>query len=152
MRRHFVSFPWQLACTHWHPCQETDFFSTSDVCDWRKNIFLYYLYFRFFNQWILLDLGSDFKLIISYFFFSCGKTTQIPQFILDSHLKAGHGGECFIICTQPRRISAMSVAERVSSERVDKIGQSVGYQVRLENKQVHLCLQTPLQCNLDAEM
>ena len=83
---------------------------------------------------------------------SCGKTTQIPQFILDSHLKAGHGGECFIICTQPRRISAMSVAERVSSERVDKIGQSVGYQVRLENKQVHLCLQTPLQCNLDAEM
>ena len=100
----------------------------------------------------LLDLGSDFKLIISYFFFSCGKTTQIPQFILDSHLKAGHGGECFIICTQPRRISAMSVAERVSSERVDKIGQSVGYQVRLENKQVHLCLQTPLQCNLDAEM
>ena len=30
----------------------------------------------------------------------------------------------------------MSVAERVSSERVEKIGQSVGYQVRLENKQV----------------
>ena len=73
-----------------------------------------------------------------FFFFSCGKTTQIPQFILDSHLKAGHGGECFIICTQPRRISAMSVAERVSSERVDKIGQSVGYQVRLENKQVQV--------------
>ena len=46
----------------------------------------------------------------------------------------------------------MSVAERVSNERVDKIGQSVGYQVRLENKQVHLCLQTPLQCNLDAEI
>ena len=50
---------------------------------------------------------------------------------------SGHGGECFIVCTQPRRISAMSVAERVSNERVDKIGQSVGYQVRLENKQVN---------------
>ena len=48
----------------------------------------------------------------------------------------GRGGECFIVCTQPRRISAMSVAERVSAERIDKIGQSVGYQVRLENKQV----------------
>ncbi|XP_068681408.1 putative ATP-dependent RNA helicase DHX57 isoform X2 [Montipora foliosa] len=65
----------------------------------------------------------------------CGKTTQIPQFILDSFIKEGRGGECFIICTQPRRISAMSVAERVSAERIDKIGESVGYQVRLENKQ-----------------
>lgn len=71
-------------------------------------------------------------------FLRCGKTTQIPQFILDSHLKAGRGGECFIICTQPRRISAMSVAERVSAERIDKLGESVGYQVRLENKQVKL--------------
>ncbi|XP_068731445.1 putative ATP-dependent RNA helicase DHX57 [Montipora capricornis] len=65
----------------------------------------------------------------------CGKTTQIPQFILDSFIEEGRGGECFIICTQPRRISAMSVAERVSAERIDKIGESVGYQVRLENKQ-----------------
>lgn len=70
------------------------------------------------------------------FFFRCGKTTQIPQFILDSYLKEGKGGECFIICTQPRRISAISVAERVSAERIDKIGETVGYQVRLENKQV----------------
>ena len=72
----------------------------------------------------------------SSFFFRCGKTTQIPQFILDSYLKEGKGGECFIICTQPRRISAISVAERVSAERIDKIGETVGYQVRLENKQV----------------
>ena len=105
-------------------------FSIADVCDQRKNIFLYYLYFRFYLIQVQTSNSS------SHIFFSCGKTTQIPQFILDSHLRAGHGGECFIICTQPRRISAMSVAERVSSERVDKIGQSVGYQVRLENKQV----------------
>ena len=72
----------------------------------------------------------------SFFFFRCGKTTQIPQFILDSYLKEGKAGECFIICTQPRRISAISVAERVSAERIDKIGETVGYQVRLENKQV----------------
>ena len=79
-------------------------------------------------------LGTE----ITFAFLRCGKTTQIPQFILDSYLKAGCGGECFIICTQPRRISAMSVAERVSAERIDKLGESVGYQVRLENKQVKL--------------
>ena len=72
----------------------------------------------------------------SKFLVRCGKTTQIPQFILDSFIKEGRGGECFIICTQPRSISAMAVAERVSNERIDKIGESVGYQVRLENKQV----------------
>ncbi|XP_015776859.1 PREDICTED: putative ATP-dependent RNA helicase DHX57 [Acropora digitifera] len=72
----------------------------------------------------------------SIFLVRCGKTTQIPQFVLDSFIKEGRGGECFIICTQPRRISAMAVAERVSNERIDKIGESVGYQVRLENKQI----------------
>lgn len=30
----------------------------------------------------------------------------------------------------------MSVAGRVSAERIDRIGETVGYQVRLENKQV----------------
>ncbi|KAL4719422.1 hypothetical protein ACJJTC_000462, partial [Scirpophaga incertulas] len=36
--------------------------------------------------------------------------------------------------TQPRRISAVSVAERVAYERMEKIGQSVGYQIRLESR------------------
>ena len=47
----------------------------------------------------------------------CGKTTQVPQFILDGAVSSGSGSHCNIICTQPRRISAMSVAERVASER-----------------------------------
>ncbi|GAB4828826.1 hypothetical protein Ancab_018487 [Ancistrocladus abbreviatus] len=62
----------------------------------------------------------------------CGKTTQIPQFILESEIESGHGASCSIICTQPRRISAMSVAERVAAERGEKLGESVGYKVRLE--------------------
>ena len=41
---------------------------------------------------------------------------------------------CRIICTQPRRLSAISIAERVSAERGERIGQTVGYQVRLESK------------------
>ncbi|PRQ40254.1 putative RNA helicase [Rosa chinensis] len=62
----------------------------------------------------------------------CGKTTQIPQFILESEIEAARGAVCSIICTQPRRISAMSVSERVASERGEKLGDSVGYKVRLE--------------------
>ncbi|KAG1757846.1 P-loop containing nucleoside triphosphate hydrolase protein [Suillus lakei] len=62
----------------------------------------------------------------------CGKTTQLPQFILDSLIMSGHGAEASIIITQPRRISAISVAARVSSERIDD--GSVGYAIRGETK------------------
>ncbi|KAI9120122.1 hypothetical protein K1719_008770 [Acacia pycnantha] len=62
----------------------------------------------------------------------CGKTTQIPQFILESEIDSVRGALCNVICTQPRRISAMSVSERVASERGEKLGESVGYKVRLE--------------------
>jgi len=62
----------------------------------------------------------------------CGKTTQIPQFILESEIEANRGAFSSIICTQPRRISAMSVSERVAYERGEQLGESVGYKVRLE--------------------
>jgi len=55
-----------------------------------------------------------------------GKTTQIPKMCLE--LGRGRGGQ--IGLTQPRRIAARSVAERISAElRVD-LGGLVGYQVR----------------------
>ncbi|GMH15707.1 hypothetical protein Nepgr_017548 [Nepenthes gracilis] len=62
----------------------------------------------------------------------CGKTTQVPQFILD-HMWA-KGEACKIVCTQPRRISATSVAERISNERGENVGESVGFKIRLESK------------------
>lgn len=62
----------------------------------------------------------------------CGKTTQVAQFILDGQLEAGNGSVTRIACTQPRRISAISVAERVAAERAEKLGKSVGYKIRLE--------------------
>ncbi|CAH8254939.1 unnamed protein product [Arabidopsis lyrata] len=62
----------------------------------------------------------------------CGKTTQLPQYILESEIEAARGASCSIICTQPRRISAISVSERVAAERGEQIGDSVGYKVRLE--------------------
>lgn len=63
-----------------------------------------------------------------------GKTTQIPQLILDSFIQSGRGAFCNIVCTQPRRLAAISVADRVAKERGELIGKSVGYQVRFEAK------------------
>ncbi|KAK6126438.1 hypothetical protein DH2020_039826 [Rehmannia glutinosa] len=64
----------------------------------------------------------------------CGKTTQLPQFILEEEISSLRGAKCSMICTQPRRISAISVAARVSAERGEKLGDTVGYQIRLESK------------------
>ncbi|NWT08777.1 DHX36 helicase, partial [Vireo altiloquus] len=66
----------------------------------------------------------------------CGKTTQVTQFILDDHIERGLGSTCRIVCTQPRRISAISVAERVAAERAEACGngRSTGYQIRLQSR------------------
>ncbi|KAJ8028636.1 ATP-dependent RNA helicase A protein [Holothuria leucospilota] len=63
----------------------------------------------------------------------CGKTTQVPQFILDSYIKDGRGAYCNIVVTQPRRISAISIAERVAHERGEDLGTSTGYSVRFDS-------------------
>lgn len=61
-----------------------------------------------------------------------GKTTQVPQYLLEDACLKQKG--CRIICCQPRRLSAISVAERVAVERNEAIGQAVGYQIRLESR------------------
>lgn len=67
----------------------------------------------------------------------CGKSTQIPQFILDDWLmnfKNNDYKHVEVVCTQPRRISAIGVAERVADERAENVGNTIGYQIRLESK------------------
>ncbi|KAK4491260.1 hypothetical protein RD792_001996 [Penstemon davidsonii] len=44
----------------------------------------------------------------------CGKTTQVPQYILDNMIEAGGGGYCNIICTQPRRIAVSGITQSSS--------------------------------------
>ncbi|CAO2821942.1 unnamed protein product [Amaranthus hypochondriacus] len=79
-----------------------------------------------------LKLISENQVVVVSGETGCGKTTQLPQFILESEIVAARGASCNIICTQPRRISAMSVSERVASERGEQLGESVGYKIRLE--------------------
>ncbi len=58
-----------------------------------------------------------------------GKSTQVPQLLADRVVSAGQ-----IIVLQPRRMAARMLASRVASERGEPLGETVGYQVRLEGK------------------
>ncbi|KAK3485125.1 P-loop containing nucleoside triphosphate hydrolase protein [Neurospora crassa] len=66
----------------------------------------------------------------------CGKSTQVPSFLLEDQLMKGRN--CKIYCTEPRRISALSLAKRVSEEIGEGRGDLgtprslVGYSIRLE--------------------
>ncbi|KAK7158590.1 hypothetical protein R3I94_005043 [Phoxinus phoxinus] len=64
----------------------------------------------------------------------CGKTTRIPRFLLEGRVRSGDGAKCNILVTQPRRISAVSVAQRVAQEMGPALRHCVGYQVRLESR------------------
>ncbi|CAE7320812.1 dhx9, partial [Symbiodinium pilosum] len=59
-----------------------------------------------------------------------GKTTQVPQYILD--FEDGSGPKTIIV-TQPRRLAAMTVARRVAAERGEPLGASVGYAIRFDS-------------------
>lgn len=60
-----------------------------------------------------------------------GKTTQIPQFVIYDDLPQQE--RKLVACTQPRRVAAMSVAERVAQEMDVKLGEEVGYSIRFED-------------------
>lgn len=62
----------------------------------------------------------------------CGKTTQIPQFLLEDC--ASRGETCRVVATQPRRISAVSVADRVAVERGGQLGDTVAFKIRFEDR------------------
>ncbi|KAK3680044.1 putative ATP-dependent RNA helicase ucp12 [Recurvomyces mirabilis] len=64
-----------------------------------------------------------------------GKSTQSVQFVLDDLIGQGYGEHANIICTQPRRISAIGLADRVADERCGRVGDEVGYTIRGESKQ-----------------
>ncbi|KAL0236789.1 hypothetical protein PCE1_000186 [Barthelona sp. PCE] len=58
-----------------------------------------------------------------------GKSTQLPQFLSECEFISG-----MISVTQPRRVAAITLAQRVSEEMGVEIGQECGYSIRFENK------------------
>lgn len=78
-----------------------------------------------------------------------GKTTQLAKL---AYL-AGFGRERAIIHTQPRRIAAVSVAERIAEETQSVLGEAVGYRVRFANKtQANTCIHVVTDGVLLAEL
>ena len=73
---------------------------------------------------------ENIKIIIIIGETGCGKTTQVPKIIYENC-----NMENKMICiTQPRRIAAISISERVSEEMNTRIGELVGYSVRFKEK------------------
>ncbi|XP_072778119.1 ATP-dependent RNA helicase DHX29 isoform X2 [Taeniopygia guttata] len=68
-----------------------------------------------------------------------GKSTQVPHFLLEDLLLDEGSKKCNIVCTQPRRISAVSLATRVCEELGCESGPGgknslCGYQIRMESR------------------
>lgn len=60
----------------------------------------------------------------------CGKTTQVPQYLVEAGWTAGGR---LVACTQPRRVAAQTVAARVAEEMGVTLGAEVGYAIRFED-------------------
>ncbi|KAL7495788.1 hypothetical protein ACHAWT_004152 [Skeletonema menzelii] len=82
----------------------------------------------------ILDTVKDHPVVIVQADTGAGKSTQCGQYILEQALIDGMGDAVNMICTQPRRVAATSVAERVADEMVESLGNMVGYQIRMESR------------------
>ncbi|KYQ88588.1 DEAD/DEAH box helicase [Tieghemostelium lacteum] len=83
------------------------------------------------NKKDILYLLEKYSTLIIIGTTGCGKTTQIPKYLWESGWADG-GRQ--IVCTQPRRISTVSVATRVADEMNQSVGKTVGYSVRFDEQ------------------
>ncbi|KAH7320083.1 P-loop containing nucleoside triphosphate hydrolase protein [Stachybotrys elegans] len=79
-----------------------------------------------------LDKYHDTQILVFVGETGSGKTTQIPQYVVYDELP--HLTGKLVACTQPRRVAAMSVAQRVADEMDVRLGEEVGYSIRFEDK------------------
>ncbi|XP_032240622.2 probable ATP-dependent RNA helicase DHX34 isoform X1 [Nematostella vectensis] len=73
----------------------------------------------------IVDAVKNHQVVIIAGDTGCGKSTQVPQYLL-------HAGFTEIACTQPRRIACISLAKRVGFETLNEYGSEVAYQIRFE--------------------
>nr|XP_046268052.1 ATP-dependent RNA helicase TDRD9 isoform X1 [Scatophagus argus] len=82
------------------------------------------------NRQELISLIENNSVVIIRGATGSGKTTQLPQYILDQYNEKN--ALCNIVVTQPRKIGAISIARWVAKQRKCTLGSLVGYQVGLE--------------------
>ncbi|XP_069571059.1 ATP-dependent RNA helicase TDRD9 [Brachyistius frenatus] len=82
------------------------------------------------NRKELISLIENNSVVIIRGATGSGKTTQLPQYILDHYNEKN--ASCNIVVTQPRKIGASSIARWVATQRKCTLGSLVGYQVGLE--------------------
>ncbi|CAF1163474.1 unnamed protein product [Rotaria sordida] len=97
--------------------------TTMSIIEQRQNLPIYKLKEQ------LLKAVNDNQILIVIGETGSGKTTQITQYLAE----AGYTSCGRIVCTQPRRIAAMSIAKRVAEEFDCRLGQEVGYTIRFED-------------------
>jgi ATP-dependent helicase HrpA len=78
----------------------------------------------------LLEVLSSSQVVVVAGETGSGKTTQLPKLLLE----LGRGVRGAIAHTQPRRIAARTVAERIAEELEVPLGQAVGYKVRFTDR------------------
>mmetsp|Transcript_39128 Transcript_39128/g.112968 ORF Transcript_39128/g.112968 Transcript_39128/m.112968 type:complete len:1129 (+) Transcript_39128:40-3426(+) len=76
----------------------------------------------------VIELVRDNQVVLLSGETGCGKSTQVPQLILDSCPQAK------ILVMQPRKLAATTLAERIAAERCQPLGRDVGYTVPFDNK------------------
>ncbi|KAI9489766.1 P-loop containing nucleoside triphosphate hydrolase protein [Zychaea mexicana] len=82
--------------------------------------------FEFKNE--LVEAIREYSVLVVIGETGSGKTTQIPQYILEGMPEMKKIG-----VTQPRRIAAITVAKRVSEEQGVRLGATVGYTIRFDD-------------------
>lgn len=59
-----------------------------------------------------------------------GKTTRVPPALLDAHWLHGRR----VVMLEPRRVAARAAAERIATERGERVGQSIGLRTRFDTR------------------
>jgi ATP-dependent RNA helicase DHX8/PRP22 len=98
--------------------------TSMSIAEQRKSLPVY----KFRNQ--LIKAVQDHQILIVVGETGSGKTTQLTQFLAE----AGFANTGIIGCTQPRRVAAMSVAQRVAEEVGCRLGTTVGFTIRFEDQ------------------
>ncbi|XP_034557105.1 probable ATP-dependent RNA helicase DHX34 [Notolabrus celidotus] len=99
--------------------QRQSFGKLAKLCREQKNLPI----FQYRDK--IIDLVRRHPVVVVAGDTGCGKSTQVPQYLLSA-------GFTNIGCTQPRRIACISLAKRVSFESLNQYGSKVGYQIRFE--------------------